>query len=75
MVRPEPAIVEMSDFGQRIEAPAMGVAGEIIQFFEFAKDGEIGVSAESVLQFRQIKRSCCYPDAGAARRSGKKRVR
>jgi hypothetical protein len=54
LVRPQSAIVEMSNLGQRIKAPAMSVAGEVIQFFQFAKDGEIGIRAEDALQFRQI---------------------
>jgi hypothetical protein len=53
-MRPPPAIVEVSDFGQGVEAPTMGVAGEIVERLEFAKHGEIGLCAESALQLRQI---------------------
>jgi hypothetical protein len=31
----------------------MGIAGEIIQEFEFSKDGEVSASAESSLEFGQ----------------------
>src|SRR5262249_6249889 len=44
----------MSNFGQRIEAPAMSVAGEVIQLLQFTKDGEIGGCAENALQLGQI---------------------
>src|SRR5215471_10362188 len=52
-VRPQATIVEMNKLAQCIEAPAMSVAGEVIQLFQFAKDGEIGVGAENALQFKQ----------------------
>ena len=53
-VRPESAIVEMSDFGQSIEAAAMRVAGEVIQLLQFTKDGETGTGAKHTFQFGQI---------------------
>jgi hypothetical protein len=39
----------MGDFAQSIVSAAMGVAGEIIQRLEFAKDGDIDRSAEELL--------------------------
>ena len=47
-------IVKAGDFGQGVEAPAMGVAGEIVQLLEFAEDGEIRIRAQDTLQFGQI---------------------
>ena len=49
-MRPQSAIVETSDFGQGVEAAAMGVAGEIVKLLQFPKDSEIGVCAEDALQ-------------------------
>ena len=37
-MRPQSAIVETSDFGQGVEAAAMGVAGEILKLLQFTKD-------------------------------------
>jgi len=50
LVRPQSVIVEVSDFGQGVEAAAMGVAGEILKLLQFTKDSEIGVCAEDALQ-------------------------
>ena len=51
---PPPAIVEVSDFGQGVEAPTMGVAGEVVERLQFAKHGQIGLCAESAFQLGQI---------------------
>src|SRR5437879_5512817 len=39
------------DFAQRIVSAAMGVAGEGIQRFELAEDGDVDGSAEGLLHF------------------------
>lgn len=31
----------------------MGIAGQVVEKFEFAKDGEVGGGAEGLLQLRQ----------------------
>jgi len=54
-MRPQSAIVETSDFGQGVEAAAMGVAGEILKLLQFTKDSEIGVCAEDA--FRRVSTS------------------
>ena len=54
LVRPESAIVEMGNFRQGVEAPAMRIAGEVAELLEFAKYGEIGFGAEGALQLGQI---------------------
>jgi hypothetical protein len=51
-MRPQSAIVEASDFGQGVEAAAMGVAGEIVKLLQFPKDSKIGVGAENAFQLR-----------------------
>ena len=51
---PPPAIVEVSDFGQGVEAATMGVAGEIVELLQFAKHGQIGLGAENAFQLGQI---------------------
>jgi len=43
-------VVKAGDFAQRIVSAAMGVAGEVVQRFEFAEDGDIDGSAEGLLQ-------------------------
>ena len=53
-MRPQSAIVETSEFGQGVEAAAMGVAGEILKLLQFTKDSEIGVCAEDAFQLGQI---------------------
>jgi hypothetical protein len=47
---PQSAIVEVNDFGQGVEAAAMGVAGEIVKLLQFTKDSEIGVRAQNAFQ-------------------------
>ena len=54
LMRPPCVIVEVSDFGQGVEAAAMGVAGEIVELLQFAKHGQIGFCAESAFQLGQI---------------------
>jgi hypothetical protein len=53
-MRPQSAIVEVSDFGKGVKAAAMGVAGEILKLLQFTKDREIGVCAENAFQLGQI---------------------
>lgn len=53
-MRPQPVIIKAGDFGQRVEAPAMGVAGEVVELLQFPEDGEIGLGAQDSFQFGQI---------------------
>ena len=53
-VRPQSVIVEVSDFGQSIEAPTMGVTGEVIELLQFAKYRQLGVGAEEAFQLGQL---------------------
>ena len=50
---PQADIVEAGGFAEGIVTAAMGIAGEVIQEFEFSKDGEVGAGAESRFQFGQ----------------------
>ena len=51
--RPQSVVVKTGDFVQGIVSAAMGVAGEVIQRFEFTEDGDIDRGAESLFQFVQ----------------------
>ena len=64
-------IVKAGDFAQRIVSAAMGVAAEIIQWFELAKDGDVDGVAEGLLHFveggdlvAQQKRAQCIGAVG-----------
>jgi len=46
-------IVEKGDLTQRVVSAAMGIAGEVIQRFEFTEDGDVNRSAEGLFQFVQ----------------------
>jgi hypothetical protein len=46
-------IVEKGDLAQCVVSAAMGIAGEIIQRFEFTEDRDVDRSAESLFQFVQ----------------------
>ena len=50
---PQTRVVEAGSFAEGIVATAMRIAGQVIEELEFAKDGEAGVSAESVFEFGQ----------------------
>ena len=53
IVGPQAGIVEAGGFTKGIIAPAVSIAGEIVEALEFAKDGEVRGGAESVFEFRQ----------------------
>jgi hypothetical protein len=64
-------IVEKGDLAQRVVSAAMGIAGEVIQRFEFAEDSDVDGSAESLFQFvpsgdlvAQQKRTQCIGAEG-----------
>ena len=70
-LRPQSLLVETGDFAQGIVSAAMGVAGEVIQRFELAEDGDIDGGTESLLQFvergdlvAQQKRAQCIRAEG-----------
>ena len=50
---PQAGVVEAGGFSESVVAPAMSIAGQVVEEFEFAKDGEISVGAEGLLEFRQ----------------------
>src|SRR6266566_1853368 len=50
-MRPQPFVVEASDFAESIVSTAMRVAGDVIQRPEFAEDGHIDSGAEGLFQF------------------------
>jgi hypothetical protein len=50
---PQAYAVEAGSFAEGIVTTAMGIAGEVIQELELAKDGEVGAGAESSLEFGQ----------------------
>ena len=50
---PQACSVEARSFAEGIVAAAMSIAGEVIQEFELAKDGEVGTGAESSFKFGQ----------------------
>ena len=53
-MRPQPAIIEAGDFGQRIEASTVRIAGEIVEGFQLPEHGERGIGAERPFQCGQI---------------------
>jgi hypothetical protein len=53
LVGPQARSVEAGDFAEGIITAAMSVAGEVIEEFEFAKDGEVSAGAESGFEFGQ----------------------
>ena len=53
-VRPQSAIVKASDLGQRVEAPAMGVAGVVAKLLQLAEHRQIGIGAERAFQINQF---------------------
>ena len=53
LLRPQALVVKESDFAQSIVSAAMGVAGEVIQGYELAEDGDIDRGAEGLLQFAE----------------------
>src|SRR6516164_2067666 len=53
IVRPQTVVVEASGFAEGIVAATMGIAREVIQKLELAKDGEVGCGAESIFEFGQ----------------------
>src|SRR5205823_14050820 len=53
IVGPQACVVEARSFAEGIVTATMGIAGEVIQEFELAKDGEVGTGAESSFKFGQ----------------------
>ena len=50
---PQAGVVETGRFAESIITAAMGIAGQVIQKLEFAKDGEVGAAAERAFEFGQ----------------------
>ncbi len=48
---PQAGVVEAGGFSQSVIAPAMSIAGQVVEELEFAKDGETGTGAEGLLEF------------------------
>ena len=53
IVGPQGSVIEADRFAESVVTAAMGIAGQVIQELEFAKDGEVGAGAESVFEFGQ----------------------
>ncbi|MBM3795149.1 MAG: hypothetical protein FJW31_14010 [Acidobacteria bacterium] len=53
IVGPEAGLVEADRFTERVVAAAMSIAGQVVEEFEFAKDGEAGGGAEGLFEFRE----------------------
>ena len=53
-MRPQTAIIKASDLAQRVEAPAMRIAGAVIELFEFAKYGQRRIRAEDPFQLVEV---------------------
>ena len=53
-MRPQTAIVKAGDLGQSVEAPAMRIAGVVIEQLEFAEYSQRGVCAEDPFQFGEV---------------------
>ena len=51
LMGPQAGIVKTSGFSESVVAPAMSIAGQVVEELEFAKDGEIGSGAEGLLKF------------------------
>src|SRR5450759_4786642 len=70
-LRPQSKVVKPGDFTQRIVSAAMGVAGQVIERFELAEDGDVDGVAEGLLHFveggdliAQQKRAQCIGAVG-----------
>src|SRR5664280_1632505 len=70
-LRPQSMVVKAGDFAERIESATMGVAAEVIQWFELAEDGDVDGVAEGLLHFveggdviAQQKRAQCIGAVG-----------
>src|ERR1017187_3325667 len=48
-LRPQSMIVKAGDFAERIVSAAMGIAGEVIERFELAEDGDVDGVAKGLL--------------------------
>jgi len=55
IVGPQAGLVETGGFAEDIVAAAMGIAGQVTQELELAKDGEIGSGAESLFEFGKCR--------------------
>ena len=53
-VGPDSSVIKAGDFGQRVEASALRVAGQITELLELAENGEVDGSAEHAFEFGQI---------------------
>jgi len=53
LVGPQAGIVEAGGLTESIVAPAMSIAGQVVEELEFAKDGEVGSGAEGLLELGQ----------------------
>ena len=51
LLRPKSIGGEAGDLTQRVVASAMGIAGEIVELFEFSEDGQVDLGTERALEF------------------------
>ncbi len=55
LVRPQSAIIKAGDLRQRIEAPAMRIAGEVAELLQLAEYRDSRIGAKHALEFRQFR--------------------
>ena len=51
LMGPQAGVVEAGGLPESVVAPAMSIAGQVIEEFKFAKNGETSVGAEGLLEF------------------------
>jgi hypothetical protein len=51
LMRLQPIGVEAGDLTQRVVTSAMGIAGEIVELFQFSEDGQVHLGCERALEF------------------------
>ena len=54
IVRPQSTFAKAGEFGKRIKAATMRIAGEVTELPQFAEHGEIRLSAEHAFEIRQV---------------------
>ena len=53
VIGPQASVVKAGGFSKSVVAPAMSIAGQVVEELEFPKDGETGSGAEGLLEFGQ----------------------
>ena len=61
-------IIKAGNVGERVEAAAMRIAGDVAELFEFAEHGESGIGAQHPFEFRQVSNFVCTQVLAEGRR-------